>query len=296
MLNDKIPELKLDPLFERLVQPLEETTFKMLESELEKGASVCTIKVWKGYLLGQPELYQHCRTTECPFRIIDMSHLSYEEAAYGLCSSQLKRADLVNEYRKYLIGQLFLFEEKKVLSDSSEKNYSKSRTAYKIGEQLNIAGGTVLKYSAYAEAMNYIFVQSRELALRILLRKTHVSHENVIELSRLAADELKHVSLAVLENNTSHLTFSDIRNEVKYGYTKTKAPISRRERKEQKAKVNVGIRQMPAFDPDADVNSLCMTINSWKSSIERVQLSTNFSEISSRAALELMRQLTLVLG
>ena len=291
MLNDKIPDLKMDPVFERLVQPLEETAFNMLESALEKDYSLRTFAVWNGYLLGLPELYSLCRSRNFPVQINDMSHLSFEQAASLLCSEQLKREDLAKEYRKYLIGQLFLFEGKKFLSNTPEKSFSKSRTAYKIGEQLNIAGGTVLKYSVYAEAINGIFDQSRDFALRILLGKTHVSHENVIELSRLTGDELKHVSLAVLDNNTSHLTFSDIRNEVKYGYTQEKAPVSRRERKELKEKINAGIRQMPAFNPDADVNSLCMTINSWISSIERVHLSTNFSEISSHATLELMRQL-----
>jgi len=91
-----------------------------------------------------------------------------------------------------------------------------------------------------------------------------------------------------------HLTFSDIRHEVKNTYTQAKAPVSRRERKEQKEKSNVGIRQMPAYDPDSDVNSLCMTISSWVSSIERVNGNTDFSSISNRAMLELMIQLTIL--
>ena len=292
MFNDKLPDLQINPDFERLVQPLEEPAFKMLENELGKDYSLRTLQVWNGYLLGQPEHYQICRSRDYQVQINDMSYLSFEQAASRLCSEQLNREDLTKEYRKYLIGQLFLLAEKKSVSAASEKTYSKSRTAYIIGEQLNIAGGTVLKYSVYAMAMNIIFDQSKDFALRILLSKTHVSHENVIELSRLAGDELRHVSSAVLANSTSHLTFSDIRNEVKYGYTQTKAPVSRRERKEQKGTLNVGIRQMPAFNPDADVNSLCMTINSWISSIERVNLSTNFSKISSEATLELMRQLS----
>jgi hypothetical protein len=66
-----------------------------------------------------------------------------------------------------------------------------------------------------------------------------------------------------LTDNISHLTFSDIRHEVKYGHTQQKASLSRRERKELKETKSAEIRKMPAYDPDSDVNSLCMTICSW---------------------------------
>ena len=111
---------------------------------------------------------------------------------------------------------------------------------------------------------------------------------------KVTPEELKTVARSALEENLPHLTFSDIRHEVKYTYTQTKAPVSRRERKEQKEKTRAGIRQMPVYDPDSDVNSLCMTINSWVSSIERVNSNTDFSTISNRAMLELMKQLTIL--
>ena len=63
-----------------------------------------------------------------------------------------------------------------------------------------------------------------------------------------------------------------------------------------KAKLNAGIRQMPVYDPDSEVNSLCMTITSWVSSIERVNHNTDFLSISNRAMLELMKQLTILEG
>ena len=204
------------------------------------------------------------------------------------------RSDLTNEYRKFLIGQKFLFEEKIFLAANPEKTYAKYRVAFQIGERINLSGNTVLKYNVYAVAMNTIFEQSPDFALRILLGKTRVSHENVIELSRLTCDEIKNVARAAITENIPHLTFSDIRHEVKYTYTQQKSPVSRRERKEQKEKINASIRQMPKYDPDAYVNSLCMTINSWVSSIERVNQKTNFSTISNRAMLELMKQLTIL--
>ena len=294
MANDNIPELKIDPVFERLVQPLDEKMRKELCTNIKKDPSLRLMTVWNGYLLGDSIRYRMCKLQDLPMQIDDKSFYNYDHAASFLCSKQLTRTDLTGEYRKYLIGQKFLFEEKKFLAANPDKTNAKYRTAYQIGERINLSGNTVLKYNVYAIAMNTIFDQSPDFALRILMGKTRVSHENVIELSRLTPDEIKNVARAAINENIPHLTFSDIRHEVKYSYTQSKAPVSRRERKEQKERVSAGIRQMPVYDPDADVNSLCMTINSWVSSIERVNQKTNFSTISNRAMLELMKQLTIL--
>ena len=294
MANENSPEMKVDPVFHRLVQPLEAKALDSLRNDLIQDPSSRTIQTWNGFLLQDYEKYDLCRSLDLPVQIDDRSFLNYEHAAADLCSAQIKRPDLTNEYRKYLIGELLFFEEQKHINLYPDRAKTKYRLAYKIGEQINLAGGTVLKYNTYACAMNTIFDQSTEFALRILTGKTRVSHENVIELSRLAPEELKNVARSALEDGTKHLTFSDIRHEVKYAYTQAKAPVSRRERKEQKETINAGIRQMPAYDPDSDVNSLCMTINSWVSSIERVNTNTDFSTISNRAMLELMKQLTIL--
>ena len=49
---------------------------------------------------------------------------------------------------------------------------------------------------------------------------------------------------------------------------------------------------MPVYDPDSEVNSLCMTIDSWISSIQRVSASENFEKITLKASLQLMKKLS----
>lgn len=294
MVNDNIPEIQIEPAFQRLVQPLGKASLQTLREQLLQDSSSRVIQTWNGVFLGDQEKYKLCQSMNLQIQIEDKSFLSYNHAASYICSVQLSRTDLTSEYRKYLIGELYLFEEQKLVTESSDRRYAKYRTAYKIGERINLSGGTVLKYSCYAAAINTIFEQSPEFAFQILLGKTRVSHENVIELSRLAPEEIKSVARSTIEENVPHLTFTDIRHEVKYAYTQSKAPVSRRERREQKEKNNARIRQMPTFDPDSDVNSLCMTIRSWVSSIDRVNAKTDFSAISNRAMLDLMKQLTIL--
>ena len=43
------------------------------------------------------------------------------------------------------------------------------------------------------------------------------------------------------------------------------------------------VKAMPAFDPDAEISSLTLTIPSWSSSIERTRNTANLSIVSSKA-------------
>ena len=49
---------------------------------------------------------------------------------------------------------------------------------------------------------------------------------------------------------------------------------------------------MPEYDPDSEVNSLCMTIDSWVSSIQRVNNKCDLSKITNKASLNLMKKLS----
>ena len=268
MVNEKTTALKTDSYLKRLIQPMDKKTATELRNNLLSNPDERIVNTWNGYHLNDEETYNLCLLLKLPVQIFRHDFTSYNHAASYICTIQMERSDLTKEYRKYLIGQMFAFEEKIFLSENPGITNAKYRVAYSIGEKINISGGTVMKYNVYASSMNIIFDHSKEFALRILLGKTRVSHEN--------------------------LTFSDIRHEVKYGHTQQKASLSRRERKELKETKSAEIRKMPAYDPDSDVNSLCMTICSWISSIERVNQKTDFSAISERAMLELMKQLTIL--
>lgn len=294
MATNNFPEIKTDPVLKRLVQPLSKKALADLRNDLISNVISCTVLTWNGLILFDYEKYELCRSMNLPIQTKEKDFQNFEHAASYLCTRQMTRGDLTNEYRKYLIGELFHFEDQRLFLENPDRTRTKYRVAYKIGEQLNMSGVTVIKYSTYASAINTIFEQSTPFALRILMGKTRVSHENVIELSRLAPEELRTVADSAIKEKMTHLTFSDIRHEVKYTHTKTKARVSRREVKEQKEKITASIRQMPAYNPDAEVNSLCMTINSWVSSIERVNTNTDFRCISNRAMLELMKQLTIL--
>ena len=253
-----------------------------------------TIDVWNGYLLCSLQDYSSAKDSKQPANIITHDFEDLSEAASFVCTEQLRRKDLTNSYRKYLIGKKFSYEEALFHKKNLDTSTAKYRVAYKIGDEANISGGTVLKYNVFSTAIDTIFKNAEELGYHLLMERVKVSHENTIELSRLMPDEIRYLAQSVIKQRTKHLTFQDIRHECEWKHTNNRSGVSRRERRDIKSSSGISIRQMPVYNPDSDVNSLCMTIDSWVSSIQRVRQNVDFSTISRKATVNLVRQLTIL--
>ena len=293
-MNEKIEGVRrVHPDLKRLYQPITEKSRSENAIPALHSTDRKTIDTWQGFLLSCPSgLSLNAATASTD--LIEHDFESIDEAGSFVCSAQMHRKDLTNSYRKYLIGKKFSYEEAIVRKKHTDLSSSKSRIAYKIGDSENISGGTVLKYNAYSTAIDTIYENAEELAFHILMEHLKVSHENTIELARVAADEIRYISKSVIEQRVKHLTYQDIRHECAWKHTNNKAGVSRRERREQKDSSSTSIRQMPEYNPDADVNSLCMTIDSWVSSIKRVNQKVDFSTITRKATINLVRQLTIL--
>ena len=286
-------QLRTEPELRRLVQPLSKKSLDRLKISLLSDPSFRHVDAWNGFYLNSYETGDLCMELDLPCQIIQYHFSSLETAASFVCSSQLNRTDLSNEYRKYLIGKKHYYEECAAsVLQSGNKKPNRSMNASDISQRLHLSPGTILKYRSFSDAIDIIFEHDETFAYELLSGKIKVSHENTIELSRLTGEELHGLAHAVKEDGVTHLTFQDIRHEVKWRYIKTEAPVSRKERNEQKERIKAGIRQMPAYNPDSEVNSLCMTVNSWISSIERVHNNVNYSSITEQAAQNLQSQLS----
>ena len=281
----------LDTL-ERLVQPFSSNKIERLRKDILSQPDLRTVRVWNRNHLSDKEIYEICIQDGLDVHIKEMRFSDVNEAAIFICKDQLKRQDIAVEYKKYLIGQWYYFEQTR--RADSKTNESKYAIASMIASEMYISTGTVQKYFLYAIAMNTIFDQDVAFAKRLLAGMIRISHENAIELSRLRPEEIRAVAKSSSEEKVEHITLSYIRNEVKWSHIQPKSQVSRREQSEERFKRKATIRQMPEYDPDAEVNSLCMTIDSWVSSIKRVNNSENFPKITHIASLRLMRKLSLL--
>ena len=285
-------EFKVNENLLRLVQPYSEGLLEQLKQSLIDVPEKRIVHVWNGLHLDDMEIYKICVESGFDFVVQQMDFIDLNYAAIYVCKNQLKRLDLSAEYNKYLIGQLYYYEY--AAKSSSKSNDSQYSIAETIAAYTFIHAGTVRKYAQYSLAINEIFEQDIAFARSILSGKLRLSHENTIELARLRPEKIRAVAKTSMEENISHITLSYIRNEVQWSHVQTKRPVSRRERSEAKARNKVTIRQMPEYYPDAEVNSLCLTIDSWISSIHRVKSSDSFPKISNTASLKLMKKLTVL--
>ncbi len=294
MINNNGMDFNTNEVLERLIQPYGTNKMQSLKQDLTQMPMSRVIHVWRGLHLDDKIIYDICNEQNLGVIIEKMEFENQNEAGIYICKRQLARPDLTSEYKKYLIGQRYHFESCR--NKDAGQNDSKYSVAATLAKELFISAGTVLKYNVYANAVNAVFAQDEDFAKSILSGRIRISHENAIELARLKPEEIRAVAKSACEEKVDHITRSYIRNEVKWSHVQYRNPITRREYTEQKetSRQRPTIRQMPEYDPDSEVNSLCMTIDSWISSIQRVKNSENFPKISHGASLKLMKKLSII--
>lgn len=281
-----------DNVLARLIQPYTNKEIQVLRERLSVKKDKQIIHVWNGRHLNDEYLYRLCCDLGVEIEIKNHDFSDFVLAAIYVCKNQLLRPELTNEYLRYVVGKEFNYSLGLETRNNPKTQASKTKVANIIGTRLFMASGTVIKYGSYAEAIDNIFDGHEQFAREILIGRIMVSHENIIELSRVKPEELKSVYKRIKNNKIEHLSFADIRDGVKERYLQEKGTLGRSEKRKTKKVENAGIRQMPVFDPDSEVNSLCMTIGSWISSIQRVNNSVDFNRITTKARLQLVKELS----
>ena len=233
MRNYSIYTLKTKLEFTNLYQYLSEKDYKQLEQQILCHSYHTPICTWNGIVINGIEAYELFRKHSIPFRIKRLHFSSKEDVISWICNDQLKREDLTNINKKYLIGKKYDAEKILVSRQLSSTNKSHisgaSIAAKKISEECNVAMATVYKYSAYSSALDIIDEKVPDLVKPILKKESSVSIPS--------------------------------------------------------------IRNLPQFDPDAEIASLTLTIPSWNSSIERVLKVSDFKIASDTAKYKLKYQL-----
>ena len=289
-MSQKKPKIEVEPIFDRLVQPLDKNEKQTIMNLLRKYPQSRVIKTWNGSPLEDLRKYEICKSMEIPVKFEEQEFESWIDAAIHICRVQIKGKNIKGKYYRFLLGQLLKFQLMK--NGDIEKAENKCAMEEALGKEINVTGSTIHKYFVYSEAVNCIFEYSEDLARDILLGKVNISHENIIELSHLKKEEIQAIAKAIKTDDVRKVTLAFIRNEVKLCHIQERGAITRKERYEMEANKTAGIRQMPVYDPDSEVNSLCMTMNSWISTIQRVMSNGKLELITEKASLRLMKELS----
>ena len=290
--------LMIDREFQSLIRPLYKNEYLQLEANLIIDGCREPIVVWNGIIIDGHNRYRICQEHEIPFPVEEKSFDCREEAIAWICANQLGRRNLSEETRRFLIGKQYESEKivnrkKALLSETvadssvpSSRLYGprdrassgeiRKKTAERIAEEHHISHGTVEKYAAYAKAINEINRKEPIMAGKILSGRYKVSHTGVLSLAKRSAKELQDMNRRLEHSPQSFAKYQTTRREIQA------TSVPGRHVSENRPSV----KDMPAYDPDAEVIGLTLTIPSWSSSINRIAHS-NLDIVSDGARLKL---------
>lgn len=285
--------LKTDIEFKNLSPLITDTALEALEETLFDGGCREPIATWNSIIIDGHKRYEICKKWDIPFNIKKLCFENRHEAIIWLCKQNYSAESQADEYKKYIIGKHYEAEKALFLLTYTEKRAP--RYHYKIATDLaviyNVVPNTVYKYGIYARCLDNIAEKEPEIIPRILSGKLKISHDNIVELSRLPKEYIRRLNTSIAESNVEHIGYSDMRHELQW---KAAPPITRTApSRTQKSSANndVAIKKMPEYDPDAEISSLTLTIPSWISSIQRTQSIADLPLVSDSARQKIRTQL-----
>lgn len=259
------------------------------------------LRVWGDVLLVDYEAYLFCRSRRIALDVVQVPVKNREEAIAWIAKDQMVRTDLTEEMRKYLIGKRCMAE--KVLGaieSAAHREAARSgeepesleipaalyestatRTCERLGAEYHISYATVRKYGIYAGLLDQINGQEPAFVKMILQGNFRISHENLVEIGAMKRAELNRLSKYFfngVEPNPTYLKFKSLHYDDKPRAAQVEPPAG-------------SIKEIPQYDPDAEVASLALTVPSWTDSLQRTQKNTDFSKISERARWRLVYEL-----
>ena len=297
--------IKTDNEFQRIKLPLSEQDYTALEENLFDNGCSAPILVWNDIIIDGYKRFEICTNWQLPFSTKNINFKSRDDAIAYICTDQLKRCDLPQKAVSYLIGKRFEAEKSvnaRIAMEQyqSEKNtgihhtagrhtnYS-YQTAIKLGKEYGISHNTVYKYGIYARSIDIVWEKEADIIRKIFSGKLKISHQNVVELSRLPKTHIRTLNEQLSNDGIEHIGYSDMRHELQW--KRVSVTTNPPQKRATAPNHEFQIKKQPAYDPNAEIASLSLTIPSWNGTIKRVTQNTDFTKTSKEARQKLLRQL-----
>ena len=305
-------DLIIDEEFRSLIRPLTSEEYRLLEENILRDGCREPLIIWKDTILDGHNRYKICKRWDLPFITTELQVSCREEAMSWICANQLGRRNLSEEMRRYLIGKRYEMEKQIQRNnnrpiwepikkpDGSElsaqelydagghlKHYCarmKNPTAERIGSEYHISHGTVEKYGRYSRAVDTISDVSPELAPQILNGTLKVSQDNLIALAKLDSQNMHRYARQLQASpEEPYSRYLDTRKKLGSMAAPPRPPVNPVKVKPPRMPIHTGIKNMPEYNPDAEVTGLTLTVPSWGSSIYRVLNKSDLRNITPQA-------------
>jgi hypothetical protein len=147
------------------------------------------------------------------------------------------------------------------------------QTRERLSEEYRISSASILNYEKYTQALDLLSKIIPELVPRILSSEVKISLENAIALSQLSVPEIKELN-SLLSDNSKEFILN------------LRQMLLKKHNSSERNSLLIpagSIKEMPVYDPDAEISSLALTIPSWISSINRTRSASDFNDVTGDA-------------
>jgi len=261
-------KLKTSREFEMLSIPLAVEQQEELESSLMREGCLEPIMTWNGVIIDGHKRYRFCIEEGIEFSIEEKKFPSSEEAVSWICRQRLEQQEKRTAGYRYLVGKLY--EAQKEIAREIRKKPKEQRetspsdcgwVSFRVAEELELHRATVEEYGKYAVCLEQIAEKSKECFDAILRQDIKPARHQIKEYALFSERKLRELCRTFSDSSVQADSTDKLRNRRK------REPAAE---PNHEIPLSVGIKEMPTYDPDMELNGLTLTIPTWNMAINRV--------------------------
>lgn len=228
-----LENIKINPEFERLIPPLVEDEFELLERNIVLEGEIYTpLFTWNGYIIDGHHRYRIlCKHKNIKFRVIEKEFENKYEAMSWMCNNQLGRRNLTPENKKYLVGKKYDAEKnrngafdgfrgnqyKKVVVGQIDQ-LPKMSTRQRVAEETGTTDGYVKHADEFARGVDAAEEAVPGIKNEILSGTIKKPAKDIVAIAKAPVEERKNLTenlrLITPKQKTTKKTIGEIKSIV----------------------------------------------------------------------------------
>ncbi len=271
-----------DDEFKTLDLPLSEEKRTALEYLIGKDLCHEPIIVWHERIIDGYERYQLYQKYHRTYGVKEENFTGRNQAIVWICQHQLARHDLTTNAEAWLLSRLY---EAKCSDATSAETSPAQETRKAIQDQIckdrHISEASLRRYVAFGKQLDSMEETHPGVRNRVLTGELKVAREHMKELLSMPASDLQRMI-----NDPACQKLIPIKLKPK------KRHVRLLKRYVHENKPQSGIKKMPAYDPDAELNGLTFTVGAWGKAVSRVKEKVDFQVATEDGKKRLRQALT----
>lgn len=279
--------LLVDDEFQSLSIPLPGAEYASLDFMIKKEVGHPSVTVWKNYIIDGFEQYNLYQKYHRYYSVDELFFANRDQAVAWICRHQLERNNLTVNARAWLLYRLYCAERKIIRKKQAKEDFQykqmspsshfeddpvsrlkeESTVLERISSEYKLSSATLRRYAVFGRGLDQLEKRYPGTRNRILTGKLEVARVHMTDLLSMPQSELREM----IDNPKCRRLVppkqEKAENRIANGNTRTKV-----------IRLNTGIKQMPAFDPDAELKGLTFTVSAWKNAVSRAKEKTDFNK------------------